>query len=72
VAARLTSVDGERARFSWSKRPRQHQRELLLPERVAERAEPLSHDSVGTCIAQRVRPPSRVLPENGSRVPATR
>ncbi len=45
------------------KRPRHHQRELFSPERAAVRSGPLFHDNVRTCIAQRGRPPRRVLKE---------
>jgi len=51
------------SRWSASKRPRHHQRELFSPKRVAVRPDPLGHDNVRTCIAQRVRPPGRVLEE---------
>src|SRR5215472_4835111 len=46
-----------------SKRPRHHQRELFSPERAAVRSDPLFHDHVRTCIAQRGRPPRCVLKE---------
>jgi hypothetical protein len=46
-----------------SKRPCHHQRELGLPERVAVGPDPLVHDDVRTGIAQRARPPGRVLEE---------
>jgi hypothetical protein len=48
---------------SASKRPRHHQRELSLPQRGAVRRDPLAHDDVRTCIAQRGRPPGRVVEE---------
>ena len=48
---------------SASKRPGHHQRELSSPQRVAVRRDPLAHDDVRTCTAQRDRPPGRVLEE---------
>src|SRR5439155_17990547 len=46
-----------------SERPRHHQRELFLPKRVAVRSNPLAHDDVRTCLAQRDRPAGRVPEE---------
>src|SRR5580658_9968943 len=46
-------------------RPRHHHGELLLPERIAVRPGPLSHDNIRAGIAQRAGPPGRVLEEEG-------
>src|SRR6185437_11172433 len=51
------------ANASRSKRPRDHERELLAPERTAVRPGPLRHHDVRTRIAQRNRPAGRVLEE---------
>jgi hypothetical protein len=48
---------------SRSKRPRHHERELFTPECTAVRSDPLRHDNVRTRIAQRDRPPRRVIEE---------
>jgi hypothetical protein len=56
------SVAFDRA-VSASKRPRNHQRELDCPKWVAVIADPLRHHDVRAGIAQRVRPPGRVLDE---------
>src|SRR6185312_8000434 len=45
------------------KRPRHHTRKLFSPECVAVRSDPLRHDDVRTCVAQRGCPPPRVLEE---------
>src|SRR6516164_1489884 len=56
-----------KGRMEWdasrSKCPRHHQRELVAPERAAVRPDPLRHDNVRTRLAQRDRPPRRVLQE---------
>jgi hypothetical protein len=51
------------SRYSASTRQRHHQRKLFSPERAAVRPDPLGHHDIRTCIAQRIRPPGRVLEE---------
>src|SRR5205085_11288450 len=63
IPAFLTHIAMATLDASPSERPRHHQRELFLPERVAVRPDALSYEDVRTCIAQRVRPPGRVLEE---------
>src|SRR6201992_3549663 len=52
-----------RRKRSSIQRPGHHQSELVAPEPVAVRTDALSANDVGARVAQRVRPPDRVVAE---------
>ena len=60
-----TAISGARVSHAGSapEGPRDHGGELGLPERIAVVPDPLGHHDVRAGIAQRVRPPGRVLEE---------
>lgn len=63
TAERVESDASGRSRRSAPERPCHHQRELFSPERAAVLSVSLDHGNVRVCIAQRIRPPRRVVEE---------